>query len=86
MTPFGNAVSVTSLSGLLLHQQDNRILVFSKSSLNGTARRWNPRHAARLLDQCSGFRFGQQRSSTTLAAALSLQQQPCWRLFSWSVV
>src|ERR1035437_4372013 len=48
-------------AALLFQQQDNRILVFSKSRLNGTPRRWNPRSDAGLLDQLFGFRFGQQR-------------------------
>src|ERR1035437_8327747 len=33
-----------STQRLLLHQRDNRILVFSESRLNGTGRRGNPRH------------------------------------------
>ena len=42
-------------------QQNNHILVSSGGGLNVLRRRWNPRHATRLLDQFLGFRFGQQR-------------------------
>jgi hypothetical protein len=64
----GRSRAVVASADLLLQQQDNHILVSSDGGLNVLHRRWNPRHAIRLLDQPFGVRSGQQRAVDYAAA------------------